>query len=897
MIMSYKDNLQVGFARAWMAACLMVLALAGCGGGGGDSGGAFQPPDPIRVTISAATSTTVPANPLELAPDTDNPFTVQLNVRVVTNTGTPVPDGTTVNLTINNLTVGALSTLDDPATDDINEFTTLFGQINTTTAGGNATFFFTSGTLTGSAVITASAADINSTFTATGSITMTVVPSPTDNRITLEATRVSLPANVNNVPPFIGSPFMSEVTLRFRGVDGDFTSPQGGNFGAAISPVTVAAFSTLDDPATTDINEFFVLLGNGPVNSAAGQGTIFIHSGATPGIATITVTGADPLTGEEFDAQLQVEIVDEAATGLPTQATISQNADPVFIQGSGGPSSKVLDIQVLDGGDEPIDDPVAGTNRFNNVLVRLTPPENNGSRLSGADAAGTNVAGQEISVATTNGIVQVAFNSGTRPGIHRIDAIVDRADNNVDNGLQDPLTTQEDISVGDGILFSLEIDSPLVNAIQINSVSDVVDPENPPLPDPDTGLIIPPDPDATYRLTLSVTANDVIGNPVISGTNLQIGKVDSPLDPVNGSLFNFSGVDGNPVEGGNLFTVVATADGFLDNAGVDEAVEIGDTLLTFGDLLPGNREMEAARFVNSVSTDTILRVNTLFNNNDGSGVIVDDGSVIPYIIGRSTVGNVPGAGQTEDDGVSEFSLTYPTSAVGRPVALWVQGNRTDNGELQTVADVVVMSFPGIAPATLAVFPNTIRGNTTVPITICVADALSVPIQNILISFSTSGVGNFSVSDDPLITGPDGCVDTLATSDGLTVGQENLVVNFFGAGATAQLAVVPPTTAFISASPSLLVLTATAGRAVTVTVIDEDDNPVPNVQISATCDAPVTVVPGQSSTDADGEAIFTLTTTDMPMETVSGTCTFTATLGSTQISTSIVYSIPAVPPSP
>ncbi|GAB4187087.1 MAG: hypothetical protein Tsb002_12130 [Wenzhouxiangellaceae bacterium] len=900
MTTTLKDKRPTGFSRVWLTACFALLALSGCGGGGGDTGGGFQAPDPIRVTISA-TSLSVPANPLERLPDTDSPFTIQVNVRVVTNTNAPVADGTIVNLTANNLAIGGISTLDDPETDDLNEFTTLFGQISAETAGGNATFFFTSGRQTGTTLLTASAADPNSQFTASATQQITVTPSPADNRITFEATRTTIPANTDNVPIFFGSPFISEVTLRFRGIDGDFTSPQGGNFNVGISPVTVAAFSTLDDPETDDVNEFFVLLGNGPVSSAAGQATVFVHSGDVPGTVTLTVTAADPQTGEEFSAQFPLEIVANAATGLPSTASLTQPANPVFIQGSGGTTSKPLSVSVLDSGNQPVPDPVAGTNRFNNVIVTLTPPENNGSRLSGVDANGNTVGGLEISLATTNGVTQFGFNSGTTTGLHRVTATVDRADNNVDNGIQDGLSSIEEVIVGDGQLAGLRLASPIINAININRVIDQIDPDEDIMVDPDTGLLIPPDPDATYALTISVTSSDSVGGPVITGTNLQLGKIDEPLAPNNGSVFNFSGVTGNPVEGGLLFSDDFTIDGFLDEPGVDEAVQPGDLLLTFGEEVPGNNELESARIVDTIPTNTIINVTQAFNNNDGSGVIVDDGRNIPYVIGRSTIGSVPPSLQTEQDGVDEFVLTYPASAVGRPLAIFVQGNRTDNGEVQTVADVALLNFPGIAPATLAVLPNTIRGNSTVPITLCVADALSVPVQNVPISFTTNGLGNFEVSNDPLITGGNGCVTTNATSSGLSFGQDDLLVTFAGAGTTALLTVTPPQTAFISASPSLINITATASRSVLVTVVDENDNPVPNLQIDASCDSPVTVTPGTASTDVDGEAVFTLSTDAMPDPMngpETGTCTFSADIGmGGTISTTIVFNIPVIPVSP
>ncbi len=875
-------------ARLAFAAAGLAL-LAACGG----SSSSFTPPNPGSVTITAAT-TTVPSNPAELLPSLELPITIQLNVRVLTNTGQPIAEGTTVSMTSSNTLVGTLSVPDDPTTQNVNEFIGRFATITTQTSGGNATFFFTSGTQTGSAVLTASFQDPSANRTVTGTITITVVPAPPEERITITATRSSLPANVLNVPPFFGSPFISELTLTFRGADGTIVSPAGGTFGVAISPVTIAAFSTLDEPDTNDVNEFLVLLGNGPVDSAGGQATVFVHSFDLPGTATVTVTATDPVTNQPFSAQFPITIVAGAADGVPGQISIGQSTAPVFIQGSGGTTAKPLNIQVLDNGNQPVADPVAGSNTFNNVRVVLTPPDANGSRLTGTNAAGAAVNGLDIAVATVNGQVQVSFNSGSTTGLHRITATADRADNNVDNGIQDPLSAEATVVVGDGRLASVKLTGSVINAIQINSVSDQVDPDNPPEVDPDTGVIIPPDPDGTLTLNLSLIANDAVGNPVLPGTILQIGKVDAPTLPNDPSTFVFSGDNGNPQEGGTLFTVPALPDGFLDDPmAVDEAAGPGDTVVTFGELIPGNAELEASRSVTGVNSNTSLSVSPVYNDNNASGAIVDDGPIFPFVVGRSVIGTIVGQAQTEADGVAEFTMTYPNSAVGLPVVVWTQGNRLDGAKTQTTADAEALVFPGVAPATLTVSPGQIRGNTSADITLCVVDAINNPVRGVVITFTAAGQGNFSVSDDPLVTGPDGCVTTTATSIGLVFGQMPLVVTFMGAGATADLEVIMAQQAFLAVSPNPMNLNLTS--LATATVTDDLGGVLSGVLVNLACADPgIAFTPPAATTNNNGQAFFTIARC---ADDINSTCTFTANVGSMMLNATISVFSSGPPPSP
>ena len=72
------------------------------------------------------------------------------------------------------------------------------------------------------------------------------------------------------------------------------------------------------------------------------------------------------------------------------------------------------------------------------------------------------VSGTSVATHTIHGVATASFQSGTTQGTIQIRATVDRADNNVTNGIADPLSATTAVIVSDGKLYSLEITSPII---------------------------------------------------------------------------------------------------------------------------------------------------------------------------------------------------------------------------------------------------------------------------------------------------------------------------------------------------------------------------------------------------------------------------------------------------
>lgn len=796
-----------------------------------------QPSDAFGARLEVVPlASTVEANPQGFTPRPGAPYTIQVNVEFLRSNGQPVSDGTTVRLASGSAAVGVVSTLADPEL--------VGGSAEASTVAGTASFWFTSAAQLGLVTLTASADNPEEDGLVTASATIEVVAA-LDQSGRLEITGAStMPTNRAEVPIFLGSPYINELTIRYRGPDGGAGEVAGGAISVAVSPVSRGAFSTLDNPETEE-NEFFILIGSGPVALNAGVATVFVHSFARPGPLVVSVAAVDAESGERFSADFVIEIEDGAADFLPADISFRVAPDPVYVQGSGGPTTKSLTLSVVDSGGNPVPNPEADGVAYNNVRLQLEAPAGSGARLTGTGADGS-VSGTDISVRTVNGIANFALNAGTETGSHRIIATVDRADNNVDNDFQDPLSAQTTINVGDGRLFALRLVSPVVNALLINAVAADFQTDVQPQIDPDTGVAIPPDPDGTYSYTVSVIATDRQGNPPLPGQPLKFGKVDAPLTPSNPPFFVFSGMDGDPEEGGLLFTAANPPEGFLnDPTRPDEAVEPGDTLVLFGKSVPGNREHEAARTVASVIDSQSLTVSEPFNPNNQTGQIVDDGAVIPWLVGRSQIGFVDGNLTLDARGRGSVRLTYPVNAIGQPLALWVQGERLESAGTKTVADAEPLVFPGVAPLILTASPASVPGNTSAAIRLCATDGLGSPLNGLFVR-ATSGGLSATLDGAPLpantaaatgSAGP-GCVDTSLTSTGMVPGGDAAIVVFSIGGASVDVEVVPPGTARLVVEPSLVTdnIAGPFTRQLNLRLFNGENQPISGVSLTGSCEA-------------------------------------------------------------
>ena len=869
---------------------IVLLGLAGCGGGGsnsnGNTGGAFN---------GGTYSLTVVAGSTTLAQNSSTGITVT----VKNPDGTTVSNGTSVSLSVTPAGAGTVSAGSGTGSS----------SATATTAGGSAAFTFSSAAQGGTAHVTASVQNTNGTAsTASIDINVSSVSNPL---IKLTASTTTLPLNpfgpLATTYPFpsnyIGSPYIAEVTIEWRHANGTLVNGTL-KVNASIAPVTVAGFSTLDDP-TTDWtgakdnpptvkgNEFLTILGSGPVNVTAGIGTIFVHADNVPGTAVLSVTGVDPDTQQPLSNQITITVVGAASSKLPGAVTVTQASGGVYVSGANGPQSKVVSAQVLDGNGAIIADPTDGKgNTWDNVQFQIVGPAGTDATLSAISASGATQSGTTVVTTTHNGIANVTFRAGSQQGPVQVKATVDRGDNNVDNQIQDPISATATVIVSDGKLYSLTLTSPGSNApaILINRVSALATLVN------QTGTTIPPDPNATYSFTVSAIGTDRQGNPPLPGTVVSFGSIDTPQ---SNFTFNISGVQGDPQEGGKIFSA---PDGHFVTAGGGAGP--GDTLVVFGKQIhgapAGNDDLESAVKVASVVSETQLNVATSFNFNDTTGATVNNGPVLPYVVGRATVGNISSPATTDSVGVASTTLNYPVSQLGRLAAIWAQGTGVDtvNGSVRMVTDATITAFPGVAPAAIVISPSPIPGNITTSVQVCIYDALGSPLPGVTFGFSFSNLGVGSGSVDGVsgagttanATGSSGCVITSVTTTGIAAssGGTGGPTLTFTAGSASK-------SAPISASGGLILLAQHSsfvngvGGDVTLTLLNSNGTPVPGVQLTGSCtgDASVGITTPPGTTNSSGQTTAHISADlNGPKSTKTGSCTFTTSTGSPSVTVTL-----------
>lgn len=642
---------------------------------------------------------------------------------------------------------------------------------------------------------------------------------PQPGSITLTATRTTLPLNPNSILPYPGSPFMAEVAFTYRNNAGVITALTSDATFTTSSPSTVS-LSPPDDPATEEINELATRVVSFPATTNNGSYVFFATSYDVAGTSVVTASATDPSTGLTVSKTLTFTV--QGAPPVPGSVNLSPSPSVVYVAGVGGATSSTISAQVRDGANQPVPDPGSVDN------VKFEIVGNAGGGILSAPSG----SGGSVTAKTVAGIAAVSFQSGTTlpPGPVQIRATVDRADNNVSNGIGDPISATTSVAVSDGKLFGLVVTSPDLEAISENFVFAGVDADGNPV----GGL------DGTYSFTISALATDRQGNPVVPGTTIQFGVIDAPLSGfpgTGGGVFDIAGGDGNPLEGGTAFTAPT---GRFTTAGGGAGP--GDTLLIFGDQVTGNSDLENARVVSTIANGTNLTVTSAFNRNDTTGNSVNYGAVLPYVIGRATEVNITASATTNAIGVASTTLNYPVSRLGKQTIVWAQGNAATSTVIKTVADIQPVRLPGIAPLRIVVSPSPLLGNTTTNVSVCVYDAFNSPLQGVFPQFSFHDLGIGSGSIDGVsgagtlatATGSDGCAVGTVMTAGLSSegsGDGPGVVFNVGDSEPVDIPISVSTGLILQAFPSAI---GNGSGTVTLLLTDGSGNPVPSAQIVGNC---------------------------------------------------------------
>lgn len=410
--------------------------------------------------------------------------------------------------------------------------------------------------------------------------------------ISIFAEKSTLPLNIMGYGPQQGGPYTTLISVLVKKRDGKlYAAPN----------VTIAVESGLSSGA-------LYYLDNDPEHEICPRGetcppgitvpgayrrlafkdtdgvvTGHFHAGSVAGTVIITASTQDPDTGKSISDSLTITVTGGGNPNNPpgpASVNFLMDSSPVYIQNNPWGTTtetqnttKVFQIFVRDDFGQPIRQGSGSALR-----VELLPNRPNGGEwLSSIAADGSPQQGISVVSGLFGEVATMALHSGNLPGTVVIAATADRADNNVDNGIQMGITNYAMVSIGTGMINSLAFTGPFADVAFVRGNNLIACTDT-------TGACqigsskVDQLWNGIYNRVISVIASDPFGNPPAEGTPITFRLIDSPLDMLQNRYpdqghgqFAITGTTGDPQEGGLQF--------FAPNRRVPRVA--GDTLNPF----------------------------------------------------------------------------------------------------------------------------------------------------------------------------------------------------------------------------------------------------------------------------------------------------------------------------
>lgn len=169
----------------------------------------------------------------------------------------------------------------------------------------------------------------------------------------------------------------------------------------------------------------------GTLDASANGSTMHLLSTDKVGSIVVQYAVVDPQTNKLVSKTVTVN-VGGGSTAQPLQLKLDRTApNYLYVQGLNGPTNLTIQASLRDESGQLVSDPAAGTH--NVVASIVSQPVPGDARLAGTDGS----SGLWIYARTINGQATFSVSSGSATGPILIQAITDRFDNNVDNGIAD----------------------------------------------------------------------------------------------------------------------------------------------------------------------------------------------------------------------------------------------------------------------------------------------------------------------------------------------------------------------------------------------------------------------------------------------------------------------------
>jgi len=263
--------------------------------------------------------------------------------------------------------------------------------------------------------------------------------------VTLTADKTLLPLNTGNVQPGIGVYAPFTTTLYVKATENGFPIPGSGDdddtFGCNVEGgLNTGSLYYLDGD-----DEHMVDAPDGAggtvkvpgsyrsitLGSNSGGNSFHFHAGDEAGTATITCSVQNPQDKKNYSTSITITV--GAASGKVANVTGIAASNALGTQGntSNLPTSTNITAHVLDDANQPLANPSMQNLQ---VSIRSSTGAGAGARLmAGGKTAST------LWLSTVAGVANFSLASGPSEGSIVLDMTADRSDNDVTNGIQDPI--------------------------------------------------------------------------------------------------------------------------------------------------------------------------------------------------------------------------------------------------------------------------------------------------------------------------------------------------------------------------------------------------------------------------------------------------------------------------
>jgi len=268
--------------------------------------------------------------------------------------------------------------------------------------------------------------------------------------ITLRAEKTQLPVNVNNDPVGQGVFRPYSTTLYVEATEAGRPIPNSGDdtFGCNMAGgLDSGSLYYLDGEHEIEIDD-----GNGGTISVpgafrsitlaanSGGNSFHFHAGNQAGTARIVCTVLDPRDNKYHSASVDITV--GYATGHPSHMRVVPEGGWNGYLGTQNntnriPNAQVMQVQVLDDNNQPV-----SSGNTPSVQVRILPNTDAavGARLVRGQSSSSAGSGTVLQLPTIQNVASFSVISGSQTGPIFLEYTADRHDNDISNGIQDPIT-------------------------------------------------------------------------------------------------------------------------------------------------------------------------------------------------------------------------------------------------------------------------------------------------------------------------------------------------------------------------------------------------------------------------------------------------------------------------